>query len=64
MRWLDSITDSMDNLSKLWENRGALQATVHRVSESDMTARLSIHAHIIWKTKIMIIIQLLVPPVS
>ena len=41
MRWLDSITDSMDmNLSKLWEiteNRGAGRATVHRVAESDMT---------------------------
>ena len=41
IRWLDSITDSMDmNLSKLWEtieNRGAGRATVHRVAESDMT---------------------------
>ena len=35
MRWLDSITDSVDvNLSKLQEiveDRGALSATVHRV---------------------------------
>ena len=36
MKWLDSITDSMDvNLSKLQEivkNRGACQATVHGVT--------------------------------
>ena len=41
MRWLVSITDSMNmNLSKLLEiveYRGAWHAAVHGVSESDMT---------------------------
>ena len=40
MRWLDSVTDSVDmNLSKLWEiveDRSSLHATVHGVAkESD-----------------------------
>ena len=38
MRWLDSITDSMDmNLSKFWEtvkDRGVWQAAVHGVTKS------------------------------
>ena len=38
MRWLDSITDSIDmNLSKLWErvkDRGTWHAVVHRVTNS------------------------------
>ena len=38
IRWVDSITDSMDmNLSKLWEtgkDRGAWHAAVHGVTKS------------------------------
>ena len=44
MRWLDSITDSMDmNLSKLQEiveGRGAWRAIIHGVTKSQLIGRL------------------------
>ena len=45
MRWLDSITDSMDtNLSKLWEiaeDRRALHAAALGITESNLTEQLN-----------------------
>ena len=41
MKWLDSISDSMDmSLSKIWDivkDREAWSASVHELAESDMT---------------------------
>ena len=45
MKWLDSITNSMDkNLSKLWErmkDKGAWGATIHAVTKSPWVHNLA-----------------------
>ena len=46
MRWLNSITDSMDmNLSKLWEiveDRGTCCAAVHGLAKSETQQQLNL----------------------
>ena len=60
IRWLDSITDSMDmNLSKLWErvdNRGAWHAAVHSVTESGLSNWTIKRNHVgLWSKKLFLI---------
>ena len=54
MRWLDSITDSMDmNLSKLWEiveDRGFWRVTIHGVTKSQTRHDLVIEQHLLQVT--------------
>ena len=37
MRWLDSITDSMNKLGETMEDRGAWLAAVHGVTKNGIT---------------------------
>ena len=58
MRWLDSITDTMDmNLSKLWEivkDREAWCAAVHGVAKSQ-TQQMNSHTNSLIAALVMII---------
>ena len=46
MRWLGSITDSMDmNLSKLSKDRGAWHAAVHEVTKSSWLSNWTVTTH-------------------
>ena len=60
MRWLESITDSMDmNLSKLWgraDDRGAWPAAVHSVTESGLSNWTITRNHAgLWSKKLFLI---------
>ena len=52
MRWLDSITDSMNmKLTKLWEiaeDRGMWHAAVHEITESNTTQPLNTNNVCTW----------------
>ena len=52
IRWLDSITDSINMNSRKFreivEDRGAWPAAVHGATESDMTERLNNYNNAYW----------------